>query len=324
MRPILAILILTCFFGGCDRGDTEYVQLEIPRGFPEPSIPEDNRPTKQRIELGKKLFFDPVLSRDSTVSCASCHFPEKKFTDGKPVSEGIENRQTLRNSISLINVAYQPVMFWDGGVPNLEQQVLAPIENPVEMDFDVLSVVERLKRNPDYVLEFQEAYDQEPSVFSLTRAIACFERTLFSKQSRYDDYLYDHNDTVLTESEKRGMDIFFGERGECFHCHNEYNFTNYSYQNNGIYSFYSDSGRARITLKASDVGKFKVPSLRNINKTAPYMHDGSLETLEAVIDHYNQGGKNHQNQSGLIKALQLTNEEKNDLVNFLKALDDVE
>jgi cytochrome c peroxidase len=328
MKDALWFVVIFFLFIGCtkektvlDPGDA-IVTLEVPTGFPYPDIPADNQPTLNRIQLGEKLFFDPILSRDSSKSCASCHHTDKKFTDGLALSIGIDENLTLRNSMTILNTAYQPYFFWDGGVPNLEQQVIAPIENPLEMDFDVNLVVERLKMHPEYPALFENAYDLPPSPYTLVRAIANYERTLLTKKTRYDDYLYDNNTSALTPSEINGMNIFFGERGECFHCHGEYNFTDYSFKNNGLYLTYPDSGRARITTLSADVGKFKVPSLRNIALTAPYMHDGSLATLEAVVEHYNSGGKPHPNKSGLIQPLNLTAQEKQDIVNFLKALSD--
>lgn len=300
----------------------EVITLQIPKGFPYPLIPSDNQPTQNRIDLGKKIFFDPILSRDSSISCSSCHHTDKKFTDGLQFSIGIDSNHTTRNSMTILNTAYQPSMFWDGGVPTLEQQVLAPIANPLEMDFDINMVVARMNNHADYPALFQKAYHLPPTVYTLTRAIACYERTLFTGKSRYDDYLYNNNTQALNASELNGNNIFFGEKGECFHCHGEYNFTDYSFKNNGLYLFYADSGRARITLSQSDVGKFKVPSLRNIELTAPYMHDGSKATLEDVVDHYNSGGQPHPNKSGLIQPLNLTIQEKQDLVNFLKTLTD--
>ena len=322
------VLCVIIFFTSCKKDpiieDTgnEVITLQVPKGFPYPNIPSDNQPTQNRIDLGKKLFFDTILSRDSTISCSSCHHTDKKFTDGLQFSDGIDGNHTTRNSMTILNTAYQPYMFWDGGNPTLEQQVLAPIANPLEMDFDVNLVVARLNNHPEYPLLFEKAYKLPPSVYTLTRAIACYERTLFTGKSRYDEYLYDNNTTALTPSEISGKNIFFGEKGECFHCHNEYNFTDYSFKNNGLYLNYADSGRARITTLQSDVGKFKVPSLRNVELTAPYMHDGSKATLEDVIEHYNSGGQPHPNKSGLIQPLNLTPQEKQDLVNFLKTLTD--
>jgi cytochrome c peroxidase len=306
-----------------DPGDT-VITLKVPTGFPYPNIPPDNLPTANRIHLGEKLFFDPILSRDSSISCSSCHHTDKKFTDGLTFSNGIDGNVTQRNAMTVLNTAYQPYFFWDGGAPTLEQQTLAPIENPHEMDADVNLVVERLKQHPEYPKLFQDAYDLPPSPYTLVRAISNYERSLFTKKSRYDEYLYDNNTSALTQSEINGMNIFLGERGECFHCHGEYNFTDYSFKNNGLYLVYADSGRARITTNSSDVGKFKVPSLRNVEFTAPYMHDGSLATLEDVIDHYDSGGQPHPNKSGLIQPLNLTAQEKTDLVNFLKTLSDKE
>lgn len=316
---ILLLIIVSC---KKENVSVDGYTLNIPKGFPQPSIPENNLPTTDRVELGRRLFFDPILSRDSTISCASCHHVDKKFTDGLPISRGIENRLGIRNAPSLLNVAYQPIMFWDGGVPNLEQQILAPIESHFEMDFNLPDVVTRLNNIEAYKSLSLKAYNQLPSIFSVTRAIACFERTLYSGTSKYDDYVYNNNKNALTASEINGMNIFLGEDGECFHCHGTYLFTDNSFKNNGIYLNYEDSGRARITQLTSDVGKFKVPSLRNVAKTAPYMHDGSFATLEEVVEHYNSGGKAHPNKSGLLLPLNLTTQEKTDLVNFLKALTD--
>lgn len=296
------------------------ISLTVPKGLPYPIIPEDNLPTKNRIALGKRLFFDPILSRDSTIACGSCHFEDKYFVDNLKVSVGIQKRTGQRNAPTVLNTAYHPYFFWDGGNPTLEQQVLGPIGNPLEMDYNVVKVVERLIKHKDYPALFKQAYGQTPSVFTLTRAIANYERTLLSGNSRYDEYLHDNDTTVLTASEKRGMNIFFGEKGECFHCHGGFNFTDNSFQNNGIYLTYADSGRARVTQLTKDIGKFKVPSLRNIDKTAPYMHDGSMASLEEVVEHYNSGGTNHRNKSPFVLPLNLSTTQKQDLVNFLKAL----
>ena len=313
-------------FTSCKKDDTktgnEILALVVPIGFPEPKIPDDNQPTQNRIELGRKLFFDPILSRDSTISCSSCHHTDKKMTDGLQFSNGIDGQKTMRNAMTILNVAFQPSMFWDGGVPNLEQQVIAPIENHLEMDFNVNFVVNRLLAHPEYPTLFQNAYDLPPSPYTLVRAIANFERTQFTGKSRYDELQYENKITVLTDAEKRGMDTFFGESGECFHCHGGYNFTDYNFRNNGLYLVFADSGRAHITGNTEDVGKFKVPSLRNIEFTAPYMHDGSLATLDDVVEHYNSGGKQHPNKSGLIQPLNLTVQQKDDLVSFLKTLSD--
>lgn len=322
------LLAAVGFATGCTWQETpvdpgQQVRLpDLPPGFPMPLIPEDNQLTPYRIDLGRRLFHDPILSRDSTIACASCHHADKKLTDGLAVSIGIDGQTGIRNAMSLINVAYQPYLFWDGGVPTLELQVLAPIHDPREMDFDINLVVDRLKRHPEYPVLFRRAYDQEPSPYTLTRAIACFERSLYSATTRYDRYVYFGDTTALNPSERNGMELFFSERAECFHCHSGFNFTDFSFRNNGLYDYYADSGRARITLNPADVGKFKVPSLRNLAYTAPYMHDGSLATLRDVVEHYASGGKNHPNKSIFVRKLDLTEQEKQDLVNFLLTLSD--
>ncbi len=329
-RQIVLLFIPVLFVFSCKKEPVPYEYSEgnkvvlytVPKGFPYPTVPVDNLPTKNRIVLGKRLFFDPVLSRDSTISCGSCHLEDKYFTDNLKVSEGIGKQLGVRNAPTIINVAYHPYFFWDGGNPTLEQQVVGPIENSLEMGFNINEAVARLKKHSDYVKLFQEAYGKEISPFTLTRAIACYERTIISGNSRYDDYIQKGDTSALTTSEKNGMNIFFGEKGECFHCHGGFNFTDNSFANNGLYTTYADSGRARITLKASDVGKFKTPSLRNIDNTAPYMHDGSFATLVEVVEHYNSGGKKHPNKSPILLPLKLTVTQKQDLVNFLKSLTD--
>ena len=325
-KTTLLLLFFITIFGSCKKDpeieifDENIVSLLVPKGFPLPKFPEDNKPTAARILLGKKLFEDPILSRDYTISCKSCHIQEMAFSDQKHFSFGVENRKGVRNAPGLFNIAYNKSFFWDGGVPTLEQQVLAPIENPLEMDFNITAVVERLKKDKEYQKLFRNAYNHEPSIYSLTRAIANYERTLLSGNSKFDDYQQNKNQNALNESEKNGMELFFGEKGECFHCHSGYNFTDYSFMNNGIYENYADSGRQRVTLNEGDRGKFKVPSLRNINLTPPYMHDGSLANLDDVLEHYNSGGKNNSNKSFFIKPLGLTDAEKKDIINFLKSL----
>lgn len=321
------MLLLSISIAACKKdvaipdAGNEIIKLSIPAVFPYPDFPSDNQPTENRIELGKLLFNDPILSRDNTISCSSCHQENRFFSDDLMVSTGIDGKQGIRNAPSLLNVAYLPYLFWDGGNPTLEQQVLAPINNPNEMDYDVNEVVKKLQQDPTYLVLFKQAYNLPPSVYTLTRAIACYERTLIGGTSRYDKYLL--NDTnALNQSEKNGMNLFFGEKGECFHCHQGFNLTDNSFRNNGLYTQYADSGRARITQVLADIGKFRVPSLRNAEMTAPYMHDGSFSTLQEVIDHYNSGGKKHPNKSPIIKPLKLTAQEKQDLINFLKSLTD--
>lgn len=299
-------------------------QLKVPQGFPMPEIPEDNLLTENRVKLGKMLFSDKILSKDSSISCASCHLQSNAFTDPRRFSLGVHDSLSIRNSMPLFNLAYSRSFFWDGGVPTLELQVLAPIENHLEMNLSLQEAEKRIKQNPEYISLFHKAYNREPDLYGLVRAIAAFERTLISGNSRYDQYMFQNKTQALNASELRGKDIFFGEKAECFHCHTGFNFTDQTFQNNGLYAEYPDAGRARITSRNSDIGRFKVPSLRNIEVTGPYMHDGSLNTLEEVLAHYQSGGKNHPNQSPLIRPFTLTAQEEADLIAFLKSLTDEE
>ena len=277
--------------------------------------------TEARVELGKRLFYDKQVSRTGEVACASCHLPDNAFSDPRQFSLGVEGRVGGRNAPSIVNLAYNTSFFWDGGAPTLEQQVIGPIINPLEMDMKVGDVTDRLAQDPTYVNAFQDAYGTEPIPGSLTKAVASFMRTIVSGDSRYDRYEQGDR-AALDDSEKRGMAIFTGERGECFHCHVGFNFTNNDFRNNNLYAVYQDIGRAKVTELEEDVGKFKVPTLRNVALTAPYMHDGSLATLEDVVDHYSSGGKLNPNSDPTIQPLDLTAQEKADLVAFLRALTD--
>ena len=299
----------------------EYV-LSIPAGFPFPDIPADNTLTKSRVALGRQLFYDPVLSADSTRSCGSCHAAYLAFSDSTAVSFGIENRPGTRNSPTLANVAYQIKLLREGGVPTLEMQILVPIQEHNEFDFNILLVAERLKRMPEYVMLAEKAYGRAPDAFVITRSIAAFERTLLSGDSPYDQFVFQGKSSALTASEKRGLDLFQSERLNCSKCHEGFLFTNQDFTNNGLYETYPDSGRIRLTGLESDRAVFKVPSLRNIALTAPYMHDGSLPTLQAVMDHYQTGGKQHQNKSPLLKPFILSPQERADLLAFLGSLTD--
>lgn len=304
--------------------ESELYILNIPKGFPYPTIPNDNEFTKSRVLLGKTLFYDPILSSDSSISCATCHQLNKAFTDGEALSKGIEKRVGMRNSPTLANIAYANFLMLDGGIETLELQVLAPIADHNEMNSDMNLIIERLKKDKNYMLLFSKAYNRKPNAFGLTRAIAAFQRTLISGNSRFDKYFFRNEKDALTNSEISGMNLFFSEQLACSNCHNGFNFTNNSFENNGLYAVYADTGRARITNNGYDVGKFKVPTLRNISNTAPYMHDGSLATLEDVVNHYMLGGSTHPNKNSLIKGFQLTPSEKQDLINFLKSLSDEE
>jgi cytochrome c peroxidase len=295
--------------------------LFIPKGFPTPFIPEDNQLTDSRVALGKKLFFDNMMSRDSSLSCASCHQPQFAFSDGRQKSVGIKGREVSRNAPTLTNIAYQPYFLLDGLNPSLETQVKIPIHEHNEFDFHILLIAERMKQDSLYVSLSKDAYNSEPSPQVIAYAIACYERTLISGNSPYDQYFYQGNKTTLNDSEIRGMNLFFDDL-YCASCHGGFNFSDSRLTNNGLYANYTDQGRARLTKKTEDQAIFKTPTLRNIGFSAPYMHDGSFESLEQVIDHYSSGAKGHFNQDPLIQPFDISQDQKQDLIAFLIALND--
>lgn len=296
--------------------------MEIPKGFPNVEEPEGNEFTIARWELGKRLFFDPVMSVDSSISCASCHQPELAFSDDVAFSPGVGERPGVRNSPSLANVAYHPYFTREGGVPTLEMQVLVPIQEHNEFDFNIVLLAERLANDSSYIGQSEEAYGRMPDAFVITRSLACFERSLLSGQSPYDLFTQHSQQKAMSASAVRGMDLFFSEKTKCSECHSGFNFTNYAFENNGLYEQYEDVGRFRLTGDEADKAMFKVTSLRNVGLTAPYMHDGSLATLNAVVGHYQSGGNNNPQKSNLIQPLGLTESELADLVEFLESLTD--
>ncbi|MBO9699137.1 MAG: c-type cytochrome [Sporocytophaga sp.] len=298
-------------------------ELIIPEGFPQPEIPTDNQLTRERIALGKMLFFDPILSADSSISCGSCHNPAIAFSDMSSLSMGVDGQMGTRNTMPLMNLAWFNSFMWDGGIPSLELQVLAPVTNHLEMNLPLEEAISRLKKHPVYPSLFKKAYDRDPDDFSLFRAIAAYERTLISGNSKYDQYFYQKKE-IFSESEINGMNLFFSDRLHCASCHSGINFTNGSFQNTGLYVVYPDQGRYLITGDESDKGKFKVPTLRNVELTAPYMHDGSIATLEEVLEHYLRGGKFNTNKSPHVHYHEesLNDQEKKDVINFLKTLTD--
>jgi cytochrome c peroxidase len=296
--------------------------LIIPPGFSQMLIPEDNLLTNARVLLGKQLFFDKRLSRDFSMSCASCHHPQLAFSEQLPISVGVNGTVGMRNSPTLANVGYLTALFAEGGIPSLELQAIAPIIEEHELNLDFLTLIERLESDEQYRRLFEIAYQSPPTALTIVKAISSFERTLISGNSTYDQYTFQGNLNALTESQIRGKNLFFSDELACSSCHSGFLFTNQSKQNIGLYDVYQDEGLARLTSNPDDIGKFKVPTLRNIEVTAPYMHNGSLATLEEVVEHFNTGGVGHANQSDLVKPLNLNEQEKQDLVNFLKSLTD--
>jgi len=297
--------------------------LDVPSDFPARPEPDDNALTLQRAELGRTLFYDTRLSRTGQISCSSCHVQEYAFSDPHQTSLGVDGLTGTRNAPALVNEAWNTSYFWDGGVPSLELQAVGPIKNPLEMDMTLAEVNALLAADTAIGARFEAAYGEGPSERTLPRALASFVRVLVSGNNAYDRFR--RGDTeALSDSAQRGRDIFEGERGQCTHCHVGFNFTNNAFRNNGTRPDDPDPGRQRLTLKDSDFGKFRVPSLRNIAVSAPYMHDGSLATLAAVVDHYDQGGNGSPNTDPTLHALGLSDAEKADLIAFLEALTDDE
>lgn len=305
----------------------------VGRNFPIPQLPSDNPLIKARVALGKKLFFDPLLSKTNSLSCASCHDPKHAFSDSRKQSIGIHGISTPRHSMPLFNLAWKNSFLWDGKIERLRDQVLEPIENPDEMGENLSDVIAKLEASNEYVSLFKAAYksgDLNPENLSL--AIEAFLLTLVSYDSKFDRAL--KGEAELTDSEKRGFELFMTEHeprskkfgADCFHCHGGPLFTNHNFHNNGLAES-TDPGRSGVTGRKSDSNKFAAPSLRNIALTAPYMHDGRLETLEAVVEHYNSGILNSDTlDPNLAKhpksGLNLGVEDQAALVDFLKTLTD--
>ncbi|MFN8396826.1 MAG: cytochrome c peroxidase [Bacteroidia bacterium] len=296
--------------------------MQVPPGFPDVPFPADNAFTEARWRLGKRLFYDPVLSIDGTLSCASCHKTTHAMADSLPTSPGVFDRPGKRNAPSLANVAYQPYYLREGSVPTLEMQILVPIQETNEFAHNIVDISYQLQADSEYVRMSREAYGRVPDPFVITRAISTFERSLISGNSPYDQYTNCGCREAMNAAQIRGMELFFSEKTDCFRCHGGFNFTEYAFENNGLYEEYTDIGRMRFTHDSTDLARFKVPSLRNLAYTAPYMHDGSMNSLRQVIDHYNSGGKSHPSKSSYIRPLKLPEQEKNDLIAFLLALGD--
>lgn len=254
------------------------------------------------------------------MACATCHVPEQAFAQDSSVATGVDGRRGMRDAPSLANVAWGGSYFWDGRVRALEELVGQPIENPVEMDLPLADAVALLTGDPSYERSFTAAYDGPPSEAGLRGALASFVRTLVSGDSSYDRFLKG-DEEALAPPARRGLTLFFGTAG-CFRCHPPGALTNDGFFNNGSHGEWGDPGRMGVTNRPGDLGKFKVPGLRNVAVTAPYMHDGSLPTLEAVIAQYAAGGRGGPNTDPLIAPLDLTAGQRGDLEEFLRALTD--
>jgi cytochrome c peroxidase len=293
----------------------------IPLGLPsERPVPKDNPLTEAKVRLGRQLFFDPVLSGDGTVSCASCHRPDHGFAGPEPRAVGAGGRRGSRNAPSLLNRAFGTAFFWDGRAASLEEQALHPIESPLELGSTVADAVKRLRAHKEYPAAFRAAFGDGVSAANLARALASFERVLLAGDSRVDRFRAGKF-PALTDSERQGLWLF-ESRGRCWRCHAGQNFSDEVYHNTGVGwgGAPADLGRHAVTRAEADRGRFKTPSLRGVAHTAPYMHDGSLATLEEVVEYYNRGGNKNPHLDPLIQPLGLSKRDVADLVAFLKAL----
>lgn len=309
-----------------NENDQNFVNLNYPSNFPNLIMPSDNPLTQEGIELGRHLFYDPILSSDNTVSCASCHNQENAFSDPSQYSTGVNQSVGDRNASTIINPGWQLFFDWDGKSNSLEEQASRPIFNAIELhNMSWLEVISRLEESELYIELFCKAFNAEYIDSShVVMALSQFQRTLISTNSKFDKWL--NGQVMFTQEELNGFNIYATERGDCFHCHPIGLFTDNTFHNNGLDSDFQDFGRYDITGALIDQASFKSPTLRNVEFSAPYMHDGRFATLDDVIDHYDFGGYDSPTVDPLMKyvgvGLFLSEQEKIDLKAFLLTLSD--
>jgi cytochrome c peroxidase len=307
------------------------IQIAAPLGLPPIPVPADNPLTEETIALGRRLYYDPQLSVDGTISCASCHAPEFAFSDKEPTSEGVGKKHGTRHAPTVINSVYSELQFWDGRAPSLEEQAKGPILNPVEMAHTLEGVVKRLQADPNYPELFKKAWGTDQiTIDMVAKSIASFERTVVAGNSPFDRFYYGHDSRAMSADAQRGLKVFVSaKKGNCAVCHpigKEYSlFTDNKFHNLGIGADtrgnLNDVGRFAITNKEDDMGCFKTPSLRNLAHRGPYMHDGSFPTVKDALAHYIGGGNWNAHLDKEIHSLDvLTFEERAELLEFLDAL----
>jgi cytochrome c peroxidase len=307
------------------------LQIKVPLGLPPLPIPADNPPTADTVALGRRLYYDSVLSADNTISCASCHSPQSGFTDIRPASIGVGGKKGTRHSPTVMNSAYNTLQFWDGRAPSLEEQAKGPIANPVEMASTHADVSKRLQADPKYVALFKQAWGTDQITIDLVaKSIASFERTVLCGNSPFDRFYYGHDKNALSASAQRGLKLFMDKKkGNCETCHTigkDYAlFTDNKFHNLGVGADLegkmTDLGRFEQTKNEADWGAFKTPTLRNIAQRAPYMHDGSFPALRDALGHYIGGGNANPHLDKEIHALDfLTFDERDDILAFLESL----
>lgn len=341
----IGAIFFTLFIQSCGKHDpyldnysaTPY-ELKIPEGFPDMIIPDDNPMTVEGVALGRKLFYDEILSLDYSISCGSCHSPAASFSDSSQFSAGVDGTLGNRQSMAIINLGWSYGFFWDGRADAIEKQILGPVPNPVEMHLEWTVAAERLQNHATYPYLFKKAFNTYEIDSSLVaKAIAQFLRTMISGNSKFDQVL--RSETSFTPDESYGYDLFARDKnegagiigGDCFHCHPQPIFfqLNTDYLNNGLDATFTDLGRGGFNGNVNDNGKFKIPTLRNIELSAPYMHDGRFATLDGVLNHYSTGLQNSATLSPLMKeidngGLLLPPYEKSCILAFLKTLTDWE
>jgi cytochrome c peroxidase len=312
-------LLFWALLGRSQASEPSVPPWATPLGLPERAVRGDER-EDELAALGARLFFDPILSSDRTVACASCHRPEHNFADDLPFSSGVAGRTTTRNSPTLLNRAFGTRFMWDGRAASLEEQVLLPIENPLEMDLPLERALERLTSAPAYRSSFQGFFARPPAREDLARALASYVSRLVLGDSPVDRFRAG-NFEALTDSARAGL-WFYESRGGCWRCHSGANFTDEEFHNTGVgaQDGLPEPGRAAITGADADRGRFKTPTLRGLVATAPYMHDGSLASLEDVVEFYRQGGRANSALDPVLAPLEMSPEDARNLVAFLRAL----
>lgn len=326
------LLLASLFINACsDNSSTQvdsnqYKYLKIPKGFPEIKFPDSNPYSDAKFELGRMLFYDPIVVQDSSFpSCSHCMQQEYAFSNNVRYAYGANNEPETRSNMSLANAGYRNLYMWDARGKAVESNAYRSFWLPAIFNSDTNEIARRLTNSPIYSAMFKKAYGEnaKPSVYLAAQAISVFVRSLISGNSKYDRYI-NGDKSAMNASEIAGMNLFFSSKTNCSQCHSGFMFTDMKLHTTGYSTHYFDVGRAGVTGNPADKYKFLTPTLRNVELTAPYMHDGALATLWDVVDHYNHGGKTMAQKDTLIKVLNLNQTELIDLVNFLKALTDEE
>ena len=307
------------------------VEIKAPMGLPPVPIPADNPPTQETIALGRRLYYDPIISVDGSISCASCHAPQFAFSDNRAFSEGVGKKLGTRHAPTVINSAYSTLQFWDGRAGSQEEQAVGPMANPVEMAHTLDGVVKRLQADANYPGMFKQAWGTDQiTIEMVAKSIASFERTVIAGDSDFDRFMYGHEPGAMSPEAQRGLKIFIdAKKGNCAACHSLAKgyalFTDYKFHNLGVGADtrgnLNDVGRFAVTKRDEDMGCFKTPTLRNLKNRGPYMHDGSFPTVKDTLAHYIGGGNWNAHLDKEIHSLDvLTFDERDDLLQFLDAL----